>query len=178
MKNKDLFEKLSKEYTPEELADSFVFPHDLSPEEKTKVDAELREYRFKRLENATESQRILADLMRLRIQIEKYVKKETYQEEKSFGHFLKQYLKIIDKKRKVFAKDIDVHYTKLSRLINNKETPNLDILYRLEIHSDKLISALLWWKLVMKKMEYDIQQDKGARLAAERKVENRLVLVG
>jgi plasmid maintenance system antidote protein VapI len=176
MKNKKLFKKLSQEYTNEELAEAFVFPHGLSTSEKAEADEELQKYRFQRLREATEEQRLLADLVQLRIKIEDYIKKEPYQKEKSFGHFLQQYLKIIDKKRKEFAKDLGVHYTKLSRLLNDKEAPNLDILFRIEIHAGQLISALLWWKLLIKKMEIDIKENKVGRAGAAQKVENKLVL--
>lgn len=81
------------------------------------------------------------------------------------------------KKRKAFAKELEVHYTKLSHLLNDKETPNLDFLYRLEIHSDKLISALLWWKLIAKKTEQEIKENSETRSEAEKKVEKKLVLV-
>ncbi len=69
-----------------------------------------------------------------------------------------------------------MHYTKLSRLLNDKELPNLDILYRIEIHTGKVISALRWWKLMIKKMEMDIRLDETARMEAAAKVEN-MVLV-
>ena len=168
MKNK-LFEKLSKEYTDEELAEAFVFPHDLTPEEKKAADEELRKIRFQRLHAATQQQRLMADLVRLRISMEDYVKKGSYDQEHSFGQFFQRYLKIVDRKRRELANDIGVHYTKLSRLLNDKETPGLDILYRLEIHSGKLISALLWWKVVMKKMEHEIRENKeGREIAAEK----------
>lgn len=69
-----LYQKLSKQYTAEEIADSMLIPEDLTEEEQKKADEELRAFRFKLLSERTEEQRIYSDLLRLRYQLEDYIR--------------------------------------------------------------------------------------------------------
>jgi len=171
---KKLYEKLSKEYSDKKLAESFVFPHGLSKEEKAAADEELRKLRFELLKNQTEEGRIFSGLVRLGILIKDYIKEESYTPSKTFGFYLGEYINIIRKSKKEFAKDLDIHYTRLSRILNNREEPNIEVCYRLEQHSGELISALLWWKLIIKKQEYLILQDHTTRKIEAAKVKNEL----
>lgn len=172
MKNENLYKELSKKYTPEELAEAFVFPHNLTKEEKAASDKELRKLRFELLENQTEEERIFSALVRLSIQIKDFLKKKSLEPLQSFSSFLNEYISIIKKSKKEFAQDLHIHYTRLSRILNNREEPNIEICYRLEKHSGELIPALLWWKLIIKKQEYLILQDNETRKIEEAKVKN------
>jgi len=110
--------------------------------------------------------------MRLRFQIENYLKKENFSFEQTFGKYLKEYIRVIKKTRKAIAEDLSVHYTKLSRIINDKEEPNIELTYRLEKHSGALIKANLWWKLMIKKQDFIISRDEETRKKEQSKVKN------
>ena len=85
---------------------------------------------------------------------------------------MNEYVRILKKTKKELAKDLDVHYTKLSRIFNDKDEPNIELTYRLEKHSGELISALFWWKIMIKKQEYNILKDEQARQQQWEKVQN------
>ena len=110
--------------------------------------------------------------MRLRFQIEDYLKQKDFSEEKTFGKFLTEYVRIIDRTKKRFSEELKIHYSRLSRFINDKEEPNIELIYRLEKHSSNLVPAILWWKLVSKKQEYLIQKNKTLRSEEAAKVES------
>ena len=162
-KYEKLYNELRKDYSDEEIADSMLIPQDLTEEEKIKADDDLKAFRFKLLEEQTEKQRILSDIMRFRVQLENYVKNQEFREERSFGKSLEEYVRILNQTKKRLSEDLDIHYTRLSRIINDREGPNVELTYRLEKHSGNLISALLWWKLFSKKQDYLIKQDVKTR---------------
>lgn len=162
-KYEKLYKELRKEYSEEEIADSMLIPQDLTEEERAKADEELKAFRFKLLENQTEKERILSDIMRFRFQLENYVKNQEFSESRSFGKSLEEYVRILNQTKKKLSEDLDIHYTRLSRIINDREGPNIELTYRLEKHSGNLISALLWWKLFTKKQDYLIKQDVKTR---------------
>jgi len=97
---------------PEELVKYYVFPHGLSDQEKKQAEAEMKEVRMRLLREMTDAQRMYAELIRLRLRTEQYVNEEAYQEEKSFGSFLREYLTLIRKSQKDFSEDIGLHPTK------------------------------------------------------------------
>jgi plasmid maintenance system antidote protein VapI len=157
-------------YSEQELAEAHIFAHDLSPVEKTEADKEMKILRLQRLATMSDNQKLQSDVLRLKFLMEDAVLQEEYSEKHSFSAFLQAYLKIVDKKQVDFANEISLHPTKLNQIINNKITPNIPLVYRLEKHSDGLISALLWWKLCTKKMEADIKNDTTRRLFEADKV--------
>ncbi len=161
-------------YTEQELAEAHVFAHDLSPVEKQEADSEMRILRLQRLTAMSENQKLQSDLIRLKFLMEDAIQQEVYSEKHNFSAFLQAYLKILDKKQVDFAAEISLHPTKLNQIINNKTTPNIPLVYRLEKHSGGLISALLWWKLFTKKMEADIKNDTKRRLFEAEKVHFQL----
>ena len=174
MSYEKIYQKLRKEYTDKEIAESMMIPADLSEEEAREAREELRQVRFERLKNMTEGQRLFSDLMRLRIQMENYIDREEYSEEKNFGKYLEEYIRILKRSKKEFSEEIKVHNTRLSRLLSGKEDPNIEITYRLEKHSGELISAISWWKLLVKKQEHEIKTDEKRRKDERSKVKNSL----
>ena len=174
MKYEEIYQKLREKYTDEEIADSMLIPADLSEEEKQALAEEMRAIRMQKLREMTEEDRILSDVMRLRFQIESYVKESGFSFQKTFGKYLEEYIRILNKQRRAIAEDLSIHYTKLSRIINDKEEPNVELAYRLEKHSGNLISAKLWWKLMIKKQEFIISEDKETRKEQQEKVKNAL----
>lgn len=171
-KYEKIYQKLRKTLTDEEIADSMLIPADLTVEEKKKADAELRAFRFKLLNEMTEEQRIYSDLLRLRYQIESYLEEGYFDESKSFGKQLSEYVRILNRTKKKVSEDLNVHYTRFSRILNDREDPNVEFVYRLEKHSGELIPALIWWKLITKKQEFEIKQDKKTRKKEASKVKN------
>ena len=166
------YQKLSKKYTDEEITEFAMIPQDLTPEEQEQSNAKFREFRLKWLEKRTEEERIMGDLVQLRFKLEDYLKEKNYDEDKSFGKYLEEYARILKRTKKRLSEDLGIHYTRLSRIINDKEEPNIALAYRLEEHSDKLISAILWWKLVIKKQEFLIRQNESLRKIEAAKVKN------
>lgn len=79
--------------------------------------------------------------------------------------------------KKQLSEELNIHYTRLSRIINDREEPNVELTYRLEKRSGELVPALIWWKLMMKKQEYNIRQDKKTRNKEASKVKNSVNLI-
>lgn len=173
-KYEKIYKRLRKTYSDEEIADSMLIPADLTEAEKKKANKELMEFRLKLIREQTEEQRIFSELMRFKYLMEDYVNKETYTEEKNFGKQLEEYVRILKRTKKKISEDLGVHYTRLSRIINGREEPNIELTFRLEKHSGELIPALLWWKLITKKQEYYIKIDKQTRKKERAKVKNAI----
>ncbi|MCB0595285.1 MAG: hypothetical protein H6557_10015 [Lewinellaceae bacterium] len=174
MKYEKIYQKLREQYSDEEIVDSMLIPADLSEEEKKELAKEMKAVRMQKLRETTEEDRILADVVRLRFQIEDYVNKQIFSFNQTFGKYLKEYIRITKKSRREIAGDLSIHYTKLSRIINDKEEPNIELSYRLEKHSGGIIRAELWWKLMVKKQAFIISKDEETRKAEQEKVKNPL----
>jgi len=173
-KYEKIYKELRKKYSDEEISNSMLIPKDLSPSETKQANEELLSFRFKLLYKQTEEKRIYSDLLRFKYLMEDYIKDQYFDEEKSFGSHLEEYVRILKRTKKRLSEDLDIHYTRLSRIINNREEPNIELMYRLEMHSANLIPALYWWKLVTKKQEHVIKQDKKTRKKEASKVKNAI----
>lgn len=176
MKNKKepTYEDLKEKYSDEEIAESFVFPSTMTDEEKKQADEEFRKLRFESLKNMSEEQILRSQLFRVALLMEDYFKLETYVEGFSFSNQLANYAKLIKKKQTDFAKDIDLHTTKLSRILNDRENPNVDLMYRLEHHSGGIIPATYWYRLHTRKLEESIRTDHSKRKEEYKRVKNAL----
>ncbi len=150
--------------------------HGLSEKQKNKADAELRLLRFESLKNVSQNQKIYADLISLKYSLLDYLDLGIYSEEYLFSEFLKKYVSIINITKRKLAEDLGIHETKFSRIINNKENPNLALLYRIEEHSSKLLPASLLWQLVSKKMLVEIDANKAEKKKQSKLVKNKLKL--
>ncbi|MEQ8704898.1 MAG: hypothetical protein RIC19_13305 [Phaeodactylibacter sp.] len=170
MKYEAIYQRLKKKYTDEEIAESMLVPADLTSEEEKQMAEEMKAIRLQRLREVTDQDRILADVMRLRFQMERYINTDVF----SFDKYLEEYIRSLNKPRKDLAEGLSIHYTKLSRVINDKEEPNIELAYRLEKHSGLLINAKLWWKLMIKKQGFIIFRDEETRAEEQRKVRNAL----
>jgi len=89
--------------------------------------------------------------------LETYLKQDDFDTTLTFGHFLNRYLKVINRKKKEFAEEIQIHETLLSHLINDRREPNENIVVRLELHSNNVIPAVYWYKLAEKEKEHHIK---------------------
>ena len=173
-KYEKVYQKLRKTLSDNEIADSMLIPADLSTAEKKKADEELRAFRFKLLNEMSEEQRIYSDLLRLRYQIENYLENDIYDVSKSFGKQLSEYVRILNRTKKKVSEDLNIHYTRFSRILNDREEPNVEFVYRLEKHSGELIPALIWWKLINIKQEDEIRKNKKTRKIEASKVKDAI----
>ena len=169
-----LYNELRKRFSDEEIAESMMIPEELSKEEEHKAQKEMLAFRMKLLKEKSEEKRIYADLLRFKFLIEDYVENGSFDPGKTFGKQLEEYVSILGRTKKRLSEDLAVHYTRLSRIINDREEPNIELLYRLEKHSANLIPAVYWWKLVMKKQEFHLNQDKKTRITEAAKVKNAI----
>jgi hypothetical protein len=167
--------KLLKEYTLEEIAESLMIPAKLTAKQQEQSNRDLAAARKKSQAAMTEEQKIELDLFQLRFQLEDYLKGD-YNPALNFGYFLERYLKILNKKKKEFAAEIQIHETLLSHLISNRREPNESIIIRLELHSNKVIPAIYWYKLAEKGKEYHIRTDNSLREKESPFVTHRLQL--
>ena len=167
--------KLNSKYTPEEQADSFVFRAKLTPAQSKEAADQLRLARKKIQEQRTEGQVLYARVKQLQFQMEDYAKSEKYSKELSFAYFLRKYIKLRYNIQKNFARDIKVPETELSSILNNGRPPGKKMIVRLELHSNKAIPAVSWYRLWEKEKEYELKTDEKIREEEDKNVNNRLV---
>jgi len=167
-------EKLSKKYTADELAASFVFRNTLTAQQTQDAAKQLAEAR-KKLQKQHSSQDLLyAGVLQLRYQIEEYINSTQYNAHLSFAYFLRAYIKLSYKNNKDFAKDIHIDETELSQILNGHRDPSEKTLIRIELHSVNMLPALYWFRLLEKEKEYDLETDYALREREEKYVKNRL----
>lgn len=169
-----IYEKLQQQFTAEEIAEGYLIPAQLSVEEQEESNQELLKFRMERLANRSEKQRLIAELTRLRIRIQKYLRNDFFLKDYSFGSMLSEYITILEKPQKEFARDIDLHPSKLSRILHEKEEPGTSLAYRLEKHSDGIIPAVFWWKLIIRKQAHLIEEEVKQRRIEGDRVKNAL----
>ncbi len=173
-KKEKTYEDLRKKYSDEEIAESFVFRNNLSTEEQQEADAEFMKLRMKRLKAMSDEQMLKGELMRMKLLMQDYFRQSKFIEEFSFSNQLKNYISLIKKTMVEFSKDLDIHKTKLSRLLNNRENPNIELMYRLERHSGMMIPATYWYRLTTKKQEEEIKTNMAKRDTEYKRVKNEL----
>ena len=148
--------KLIRKYTSKELAESFIFRSKLSAEDKRKSDMRLKELLEKSVKKMTPQQILFSRVLQLKYQIEDYLKNQDFDKSRSFSYFLRIYLDSLNRKNKDFANDINIDETELSQILNKHRKPSEKIVIRLEIHSNKIIPAIFWFRLLEKEKEYEI----------------------
>lgn len=165
-------------YTHAELADALVFPatEPLAEHEKQEQEHFWAERRAK-FENRSVQEQIYTDLLQLRFRLEDYIQGDGYEETLDFGYFLNEYIRIQRKKDKVFAQDVDVKPYVLSQYLNGHRNPTDKFIIRLELHSNGLIPALLWFRLLQKEKEFEIAHDPAIRKEENQYVKNKIELV-
>lgn len=173
-KHEKIYEELTKQFSVEEIAGQYVFPSDLNEKEKQEIEKEFKALRLKALKERTEEQRLLSELMRMKLLIRDYLERSGFEIDFSFANQLAQYIKILGRSHKNIANEIDLHPTKLSRLLNDRENPNTELVYRLEKHCGNIIPAIYWWKLYSKRLEEEIKTDEVKRKVESARVKNNL----
>lgn len=176
-KKEPSYEDLSRIYTDEEIVESFVLRSTLSEEEKKEAHKEFLKMRMERLKNMTEAEIILSNLMRMKIQIENYIEQnDEYNPRFDFSNQLEEYLSITKRTQKDFAEEIDIHPAQLNRIVRGKENPNVDLLYRIEKHSEGLLKAKILYRLHTMKLESEMVNDEESRLAQYERVKQTISL--
>ncbi len=169
------FKEIKENYDANEIAKSFVFRPNLNKKQKEKADQELAISRAKNKLTISDAQKVYASLLQLRFLMEDYIKSGSYDENLSFAYFLRNYIKLKYKVNKDFAKDIQLDETELSSILNKRRTPSDKTIIRLELHSNNVISAISWFKVLEKEKEHQFSTDKDIRKQEEKNVKNRLV---
>ena len=160
--------------TDEEIAESYVLRSTLTEEEKAQADAEFKKLRLKKLKSMSDEQVLQSELMRMKLLMKDYFKQNIFLPGFSFANQLKQYIGLLNISHTQFAADVNIHKTKLSRIINSKENPNIELMYRLEIHSGAMIPATYWYRLFSRQIEEEIKTDQESRAIESEKVKNEL----
>ena len=169
-----IYQNLHQEFSDEEIAAGYVFPNDLDQKEKEEIEEEFKALRLKALRERTEEQRLLSELMRMKLLMKDYFERGSFEGEFLFSNQLEQYIRILGRSQKAFAEEIDLHPTKLSRLLHDRENPNVELTYRLEIHCGNIIPAIYWWRLHAKRIEENLRTDQDRRKMESKKVRNQL----
>jgi len=152
--------KIFEQYTPAEIADAFILPVKLTAKQKQEAARQLAAHREKRRAEMTGAEKLNIKLMQLKFQLEDYVKQEEYNPQFSFGYFLEQYLLLTNRKKKEFARDIQIHETQLSQMLKNRRDPSESIMIRLELHSNNTIPAIDWFKLLEKEKGHQLKTNR------------------
>lgn len=151
------------EIAPEEIVDGFMLPAKMTLEQKRQADEQLASIRHERLANRSQQERLYGQLLQLKIQMEDYIKQDTFDPKKNFAYFLNSYIELLHKRKAEVATELDIHKTKLSQLLSGNREPSEDIFIRLEFHSNRFISARDWFRLLVKQQENHIMTNTSLR---------------
>jgi len=173
-KFESIYEELSKQFSDKEIVERYVFSDDLTEQEKQEIAEEFKALRLKSLKGRTEEQRLFSELMRMKLLMQDYLERNSFEKDFSFSNQLGQYIRMLGRNHRDFANEIDLHPTKLSRLLNDRENPNIELVYRLEKHCGNIIPAIYWWKLHSRELEEEIKTDENRRKIESEKVKNNL----
>lgn len=152
--------KIEAAYTPEEIAESFVFPGSKNLKEREALLEAFRQHRSKVSNKHSERTKLISQLLQLKFLIVDYLKSEKLTKKYSFGYFLKEYISRQEKKNNQFADEINVDPAELSQVINKHRRPTEKLIFRLEIHSNRNFPALMWFKLLEKDRAYELKHHK------------------
>lgn len=165
---------IDKEYTSEEIAESFVFPGPKDPKERKSLLDEFRKHRKKVSDRQSEKTKLISQLLQLKFLIEDHIKSDIFNKNYYFGYFLKEYIVRLEKKNNQFANEIDVKPTELSQVINKRRKPTEKLIFRLEIHSNKNFPALMWFRLLEKDRAYELMHNKDIIDSEKKHVKEKL----
>jgi plasmid maintenance system antidote protein VapI len=168
--------EIMKKYSSEEITESFVITEKLTAKQKKEADLQLKGAREKVQSEMTAKDRLTLKIMQFKFRIEDYLSSENFNPKLTFSFFLKEYVNLLNKKRKNFAQEIDIDETELSQLINRHRLPNENIIIRLEIHSNNSIPAIVWYKLIEREKEHSIRTNKTLRQHERQFVTNKLAV--
>lgn len=165
---------IEKAYSPKEIAESLVFPGTDNPKEKEAVLGEFRDFRRGLVDAQSPESKTISRLLQLKFLMEDYLQADAFNRNLHFGYFLKEYIRRLEKKNKVFAEEIDIDTTELSQVINKHRKPTEKLIFRLEIHSNRNFPAALWFRLVEKERMHELLHDRRIIAKEEKHVKQKL----
>lgn len=77
--------------------------------EQKEVDEKCRRIRLEHMNSMTPKDRLIGDIMRMKILIKKHSRQESYNEQFSFSNQLKRYIKLTNRNNKEIAENLDIH---------------------------------------------------------------------
>lgn len=172
--NKEIFEELAKQYTHEELAESFLINEELNPDKQKEENEAFRKLRLAQLEKMSPQELLLGKLLQMKYLMQDYFSSGKFDPQFSFANQLRKYIKVSNRSSKEIASNLQMHPTKLSRILNEKEKPNIELMLRLEEHSSGELPAHYWWKLFSIQLENVIKTDLKKKMGEAQKVSQRL----
>jgi hypothetical protein len=162
-------------HSDRELAEAYIFPHTAATTaEKKKEEEEFWQQRRERFENRLPQEKMYAKLLQLKFELEDYVNSNQYKAMFNFGYFLNEYVQRQGKLDKQFATEIDIKPAVLSQYVNNHRKPPENFSIRLELHSNGLIPAVTWLRLLQKDKEHKIMTDLVVRKDESQHIKNKL----
>ena len=163
------------EYSNRELAEAYIFPQASALTAKDKKEEEdFWLERRKRFENQSPQEKMHTRLLQLKFDLEDYVNSNQYHVALNFGYFLNEYVYRQGKQDKQFAAEIDVKPAVLSQYVNNHRKPPEKFAIRLELHSNGMIPAVTWLRLLQKDKEHKIMTDLTVRKDESYHIKNKL----
>ena len=165
---------IEEDYTPEEIAESFVFPGRKAAKERKELLEALREHKKKLSAKQSDKTKLISQLLQLKFLIEDYIKSDKLSKDYTFGYFLKQYISRLEKKNNQFASEISVDPAELSQVINKRRKPTEKLIFRLEIHSNRNFPALMWFSLLEKDRAYELKHHKEIIDSEKKNVKQKL----
>lgn len=174
-KDRQTIERLVKQYTVEEIADAFMVPRETrSPGEEDTAIATFRAIREREIAARTPEQILEAKILQIKYQILSCIESDAPQDNRSFQHFMHEYIRAQGKKDKEFAEDVGVKPYVLSQYLNGHRNPPGEFLIRLEMHSDGLIPASWWFRLLQKPREAELMQNAVIRERERKHLKNKI----
>lgn len=168
------FKEIEKEYTPEEIAESLVFPGTKNPKKREAMLSELRKFRKEVADAQTGKSKTISQLLQLKFLMEDYLNNDTFNKAFCFGYFLQEYIQRLGKKNKEFAEEIGIDPTELSQVINKRRKPTEKLVFRLEIHSNRNFPAIMWLKLLEKERMYELLNNREIIESEKKHVKQKL----
>lgn len=163
---------------PGNLVGEVIHPVRLTAAQQKQAKTQLAAARKRTQKDMSQQDRMELDMLHVRFQIENYLATREYDPQLTFGYFLKEYVAVLGIKRKVFAEAISIDETFLSQLINMHRLPPDYLMIRLEIHSNNMIPAEYWLRLVEKQKQHLIKTDTAMRKKEQKYVHARLTIAG
>lgn len=174
----EIYAKIKNTLTDEEITESFIFSVETkNPEQAKQEQTEFLRLRMERLNDMPIHEKQRWELYGMQIRIEKYLQAAKFDPKFSFANQLQEYINVTRQQREIFAEDISLEEITLNNLLDEKEQPSIELLYRLEKHSQNKITAQNWWRLYALQLEHEIEKNSELRKVEAKKVKNTISLV-
>lgn len=165
-----VYKELSEQYNLEELSDAVLMSESENDAESQEIEAEFVRMRLEKRGQLSEKEQLLSNLLSLKYQMKSYINTRAFDSNKRIGNFIELYLQYVGRTQKELSEEINIHSSRLNRIIKGKEKLGKSLVYRLESHSGDLIPALYWWKVMQIEVEQEIMTER-----REREIEKRHV---